>query len=410
MEIMTDGAIETNPDKIEQADVVLGLPTWRAEINLPWVLRQCAQGLGQYFPFHKAVIINADSSGQAEAGRVFFETGSLNAGKIHLALNPASNGKGRNTLSILQKALRLGAKAVAILEPDAAAVKPVWVNNLLSPVLQGYDMVTPLYFNNKYDTPLTSLLVYPLLRCTWGRRVRQPLGEERAFSRHFMQILVQEYNDFLSPQILEDNMDIWSTMVALSHGLKLCQAYLAEPKPHYCLPGRTSEQFKQVGKMLFQTLNSDSSWVNIRWSKPTAFYGLELRGSEPPYNSFFDREEIIQNFDRCRRTSRQIVSSLPEIRDLMAASDCHLPVKIDHSLWARLILESFCLYQKQPEMLSQILDALLPLFWARVLSFIEETEKMNSRQVEDFFETQCRIFEQNKEVFLNQPGRSNPAV
>jgi hypothetical protein len=114
-----------------------------------------------------------------------------------------------------------------------------------------------------------------------------------------------------------------------------------------------------------------------------------------------NKEEIVQALQTGWQASRQFLSALAETRPLVEDLAADLPAEMDHARWAGLILESFRLYQKQPAMLSKILDALLPVFWARMLYFVNEAEKMDLRQVENFFETQCRIFEQNKEVFLS---------
>jgi hypothetical protein len=394
---MSKNVAEINCERITEADLAVGLPVWREESDWGEILHRCAWGLKQYFKSYKPVIIIGDSRGLSGQGDDLLKVDSQGIPRIHLTLETGS--RGLNSVCLVQKALALRVRALALLGPEAAAVKPVWIKNLFNPVLQGYDMVTPLYMNSKYDNPLTNLLVYPLLRCAWGRRVRQPLGEERAFSFPFMSLLAQEYGNFQNPRILEENLDIWSTMLALSRNMKLCQTYLAEPRPNRCschLPGR----FKQVGEMLFQALNSDSSWINIKWSRPTAFYGLELRGSEPLYTAFMNKEEIVQKLRSGWQASRQFLSASSETKALVEDLAMDLPAEMNHVRWARLILESFRLYQRQPEMLSRILDALLPVFWARMLYFINETEKMDLRQVENFFETQCLIFEQNKEVFL----------
>ena len=188
--------------------------------------------------------------------------------------------------------------------------------------------------------------------------------------------------------------------MALESNAKLCQAYLAEPKsqrqPLYRL-----EAFKKIGAMLFEFLNNNPSWMNIKWSKPTAIHGLDLMGNEPPYGARFDKQAMAESFQRYWPSARDFLLTQPETSHLMTGLGLELPLKIDHKLWFLFILGAFQLYQRQPALLPQIMEALSPVFLARVLYFIEEAGSFDSRQVENFFENQCMIFEEHKKEFLN---------
>ena len=390
--------IFVDDNQITSARLVVGIPSWSEDAAIDVVAERAAAGLSSYFEQLDAVIVNVDSSAGETVRQSFLSANTGNIGKIYIRLNPQIKGKGLNTLYIFKKALSLGAQAAAIVEPDVTSIKPVWIRNLLEPVLQGSDLVTPLYMSHKYDALLTNLLVYPLVRCIWGRRIRQPLGGERAFSSNFMRILLSERSD---PLVVDSNTDIdfWSTVLALRYNTRLCQAYLAEPKGRRRL-SYDPVIFKHVTRMLFQALNDNMAWLDIKWSKPTAVYGLDLKGTEPPYSTSLNCEEIVRFLQTCWQPAREFLAGIKETSGLINDLDNQMPPMVDHARWSYFLLETFRAYQRRPEMLSKLLDALLPVFWARMLYFIKETENMNFRQVENFLEDQCLVFEKHKEIFL----------
>ena len=79
---------------------------------------------------------------------------------------------------------RLEAKVCAVVDSDIRSITSNWMKYLLDPVLEkGYQFVSPVYMRHKYDGTITNNIVYNLTRALYGKRIRQPIGGDFAFSR-----------------------------------------------------------------------------------------------------------------------------------------------------------------------------------------------------------------------------------
>ena len=74
---------------------------------------------------------------------------------------------------------------------------------------------------------------------------------------------------------------------------------------------------------------------------------------------------------------------------------------LDDELWARVVLDFACAYQRHPIRRGVILRSLTPLYLARVASFVRETENLVAAEVEDKIEQLCLTFEEPQAA----PGR-----
>jgi len=74
-----------------------------------------------------------------------------------------------------------------VIDGDVTGVAPDWAARLLAPIARDTaDYVVSLYARGRYDGPLTTGVVYPLLRALYGKRVRQPVGGEFACSNRLV--------------------------------------------------------------------------------------------------------------------------------------------------------------------------------------------------------------------------------
>ena len=62
---------EINSDKIEKAEIAVGIPSLNEADSISYVVKQVDAGLQKYFKNKKAVIINADNNSPDKTGRVF---------------------------------------------------------------------------------------------------------------------------------------------------------------------------------------------------------------------------------------------------------------------------------------------------------------------------------------------------
>jgi len=71
-------------------------------------------------------------------------------------------------------------------------------------------------------------------------------------------------------------------------------------------------------------------------------------------------------------------------------------------LWAKILYDFACAYKNQAAPADDLLSALIPLYWAKTLSFVLETQAMNNQQVEEYIEDQCVQFEKAKPYLVER--------
>jgi len=71
-------------------------------------------------------------------------------------------------------------------------------------------------------------------------------------------------------------------------------------------------------------------------------------------------------------------------------------------LWAKILYDFAVAYKKGLFPLEDLLSRLVPLYHGKTLSFVLETQAMNTQQVEEFIEDQCLQFEKTKSYLLER--------
>lgn len=383
---------EDNLGQVTSADLVVGIPSWREESTIAFVAEQAAMALKGYDK--TCAIINSDNDSDDNTKASFMKANSRGVPLIYLSSPPLARGKGLNILQIFEKATQLNAQAVAIVEADVTSLRPGWIESLLNPILEGHDLATPLYANTTQQALLTNLLVYPMVRCMWGRRIRQPAGGERAFSAHMVKLLLQQ--EPWPEIILGHGFDLWSTATAISHNATLCQTFMGSAKVHK-LNHPPNFSFNGTIAVLFKLLAMDTSWRSTRWSRPTAIYNADKKNTAKAQDSPVDQKAIAQQITRDLAVAKDFFLHFKETSDLLS----NTAPKDDKLLfWAKLLLSAFNIYYRQPQLLEQLISALYPFFLEHLLFFLQQASKMNRLQLDNLIERQCLLFEDVKSQYF----------
>ncbi len=97
-----------------------------------------------------------------------------------------------------------------------------------------------------------------------------------------------------------------------------------------------------------------------------------------------------------RFTARRFSRKLQEIRGL-GIQHFSFPTQT----WARILFDTANSYRSMNSTERYtLLDALLPLYLGKVLSFVKKTERMSLQQSEEYVENECTIFEENKPYII----------
>lgn len=392
---------EENHHGVTKADLVVAIPSYNEVESIGYTAEQISKGLKEYFGGLTSVLINCDNHSD-DGTREAFLASPGEIPKIYLSTPPGVYGKGNNLRNLFEKVRELEPAAVVVIESDIRNIAPHWVRNLAEPVLKGAGFVVPLYVRHKYEATLTSSTIYPLMRCLYGRRVRQPNVGDFGFKGHMVELFLN--SPAWTDSVQQYGVDIWMTTIALNARLPICQSFMGAPKIHRLKDpyAHLSVFFPQVMSTAFDMMSIYANfWRQVKWSKPAALFGTDIQEVEPALpvdiNTGRLHELFLQSFDKYSETWQRVYDQtvfhkLQEIRS-MGLQHFSFPTQT----WARIIFDAAVAYRNmnKTERLN-LLDSLLPLYLGKVLSFVKKTERMSVQQAEEYIENECMIFEENK--------------
>jgi glycosyltransferase involved in cell wall biosynthesis len=392
---------EENPAGIARADVVVCIPTANEVESIARTTEQVDKGLSAYFPDMQCAIINCDNHSSDGTREAFFAA-PCKTPRLYISTESGSGGKGKNVRNFFEKARSLQPKALIVIEADIKNISPVWIRNLGAPILKGAGFVCPLYMRHKYDATLTTAIIYPLLRCLYGRRVRQANVGDYGFSPKLL-------DTFLDPALwnetVEDfGVDIWITNIALATKLPIVQAFMGAPKVHRLKDqyAYLSVHFREALSTIFELMRVyQSFWEQVKWSKPTALSGTDVQEIETPLPVDIDAARLhhmfLEGFDKYYWLWERVYGPVvaPKLQEIRSIGLQHF--SFPTHTWLTILFDSAVEYRRMSHQeRSNLLDALLPLYLGKVLSYVRKTERMSLQQAEEYIENECMIFEENK--------------
>ncbi len=398
---------EENPHQINKADFIVAIPSYNEGETIGHTTEQVARGLVEHFGDLNCVIVNCDNQSTDGTKDAFFAARS-EIPRIYISTPPGMKGKGNNLRGLFEKTRELEARAVVVIEADIKNVAPYWVKNLGEPLLKGAGYTCPLYVRHKYEATLTNSVIYPLTRCLYGRRVRQPNAGDFGFKGQLAEALLD--SSLWTESAQNYGIDIWVATIALNSRMPICQSILGCPKVHRNRDpyAHLSVLFHQVVGTIFDLMRKyEDFWTKVKWSKPSALYGTDMQDVETPIpvevNTTRLYERFLDGFDKYHTRweafyDQTLNHKLQEIRGL-GLQHFSIPAQT----WAKILFDSAVVYQKMDaDQRRSLLDALLPIYLGKVLSFVKKTERMSVQQAEEYVENECTVFEENKPYLVSK--------
>jgi glycosyltransferase involved in cell wall biosynthesis len=398
--------IVENPNHVDSVDIIVGIPSYNEADTISYPTDVASRGLLEYFPDKKSVIINVDNSSPDGTKNAFMNT-PTKVDKIYISTPKGVKGKGNNFKNLFEATVELHAKAVIVVDADLKSITPQWIQYLGEPLFAGFNYVSPIYLRHKYDGSITNHIAYPLLRTLFGLRVRQPIGGDFGFCGRIARAYLSEklWND----NIANFGIDIWMTTISIARRFKVCQTFLGSPKTH-----RTKDPAKDLGPMFTQVVTTffdlmidfEYLWKDTLESIPSSIFGFGLGVDEKPppvsvnsealYNSF------ISGFDKYGKLWEKIIPR-PELIEVSKSK------KMDKEkfyypsdLWARILFSFAIAYRNGELTKEQIIEAMIPFYHSRILSFVNKTIHMEMKECEEYFESIVRVFENEKYYLIKR--------
>ena len=398
---------EENPQGIGKADLVAAILSYNDADSIGVAVERVSRGLKDHFGDRNAVLINCDSHSVDGTREAFFQAPS-DVPRIYLSTETGGSGKGLSLRNLFEKVRQLEAKAVLVLECAIDNLTPYWVAALAGPLFKGTAFVQPLYVRHKYEAPLTSALVYPLSRCLYGRRCRQLGSGEVAFTGAMAETFLNAPG--WSDAVSSSGIDVWMGMVAMTARVPICQTVMHAPRLRRS-KGQAPElapQFRRVLTVLFDLMVAYGDfWKRVKWSKPTGLFGMNGRETEVPPTIDVKvarlHAQFLEGFAAYEETWRKIFepatfNKLMEVRSL-APEHFTLPSQT----WATMLFDGAVAYRDADAgARAALIDCFLPLYLAKVVSYVKRTERMSIQQAEDYVEAICEVFEENKRYLIDR--------
>jgi glucosylglycerate synthase len=376
--------------RVGSADLLVGIPSFNNAATVGHVARTVAAGLRAHFPDASPVIVNAD--GGSKDGTSDVVASSTGEVPTIAGAYVGPPGKGSAFRAIFEVATQLGVEACAVVDSDLRSITPEWIHRLLGPIKDGSaDYVTPLYARHKFDGTITNNVAYPLTRALYGLRLRQPIGGEFGFSpelaRDFLDGAAFGGADVWGSDVARFGIDIYMTTTALVRGKRIVQAFLGakihDPKD----PGADlAPMFTQVVGTAFRLAVANlHRWRDVGVTRATDVVGSIDPVEPEPVNASV---EILERKFAAGREQYQATWD--------AILSAPVPDRMDDRAWARIVYDFLLAAKAKPDETERYVGALVPLYFARVASFIKEARDLDTQAAEALVERQAVVFEQLK--------------
>ena len=363
-------------------NVVVGIPSYNESDTIAYVTKTVGEGLEEYFPDKKSIIVNVDNNSPDNTKEAFLDT-KTRIEKKYISTAHGIRGKGNNILNLFNFAIQVGAEVIILVDADLKSITKEWVEYLGRPIAEGYDYVIPLYSRHQFDGTITNHICYPAMFGMLSMDIRQPIGGEFAFSPRLIKYLLKQSWKESTKQY---GIDIFMTLNAALGGFKICQSGLGT-KIHKASAPKLGIMFEQVIETLLTVLvQSKDTWMtrnNGDIFVPDTF-GLKVL-AEP-------QEMDINILDLKEKGQAEYSKYQADIKELLepyAFSRIHEMFEVEVFdltilLWTQIFYSLVYRYDisERSEDRKKIINSLKSLYFARSLSFNYHTWKYNVKYSE----------------------------
>jgi hypothetical protein len=391
-------------ERLGNAEILVGIPSYLCDNSIVHVIKTIRKGLDTHYHGAKALIMVSDggSTDDTRDTASAYDVKSFNIEKI-ITIYRGLPGKGSALRAILEVANFLKPKAVAVFDSDLVSISPLWIKNIIEPVLEGYDFVAPDYKRYKYDATITNSIAYNLTRALYGCRIRQPIGGDFGVSPRLAKHYLDQENVW-ETDVARFGIDIWMTTSAIVGGFNLCQARLGvkihgEKDP----AGDLGPMYRQVVGTIFQLMETtDAYWKKVKGSRDIPTFGDYPHEEPIPFE--INQDDLIEYFQTGYFNFSGVWQQLIEEQDMdiikslaqKGSTNIFLPVQS----WVRIVYRYANAFHSTPRQRMKVLNTMIPLYYARVASLVNELKDMDTLQAEVLFQEHAQAFEDMKDYLI----------
>jgi len=214
--------------------------------------------------------------------------------------------------------------------------------------------------------------------------------------------------DFLGSEIWGNEFDrsgpeLCLTTRAISANFRVCQSFVGTKVPIDPASTDLVAAMRRTAGVLFASIDKQFPiWSTNSTPHEVKTFGSPLEINLEPVS--VDRKRLYEMFEtgvaELQPIFRSILSSAT-LEDLQRIASCNTSeFKYGCELWAKTVYEFAASYHKSVINRDHIIQALVPLYRGRTLSFICENENASAEQIESSAESQCLEFERHRPYLL----------
>jgi glucosylglycerate synthase len=399
-------------ERIGGCEIAIGVPTYNNAATIPVVAEAVRVAVEKHFRGTPVALVNADAGSSDGTPQMLAQAGV----PAVLALSEAPlgeraevpyhgmPGRGEALRTIFEVARRLQARALVLLEADVTTITDEWPERLSRPVREeGADWVAAAYVRHRYDGTITRLLLSPLLRALFGRRLHQPLGGQQALSARLVEHLL------VHPRWKgtgRDVTDVWIVGTAIADGFSLWEVPLGAYRV------QSATRSRDLPTMVAQSLGAVFAvmdrhadlWLETRGSEPVPGYGDLPPALTDPIE--VDVERMIEAFRLGQRDLTTIwehIMAAETLGDVLAL-DVSDPARFrfPDDLWARVVHDFALGHHYGVVHREHLLRSLVPLYLGRTAAFIVATRGLSAAATEAQVEAVGAAFERQKSYLVER--------
>jgi glycosyltransferase involved in cell wall biosynthesis len=376
--------------------IVFAIPSLNEADTISQLTKIIDLGLLKYFRNCQSVIINADNDSPDNTKEAFLKTPTKHK-KIYLTTKGKPKnirGKGFQMQMVFKCAQKMNADAVGFIDGDVTSATPDWVTNLITPILNGYDHVLPIYRRNEYDGSLTNHIVFPVLYGLLSTNIRQPLAGEISLSKRAIEIFLSEKWHNSANHY---GVDIFMVTQSIFHNLRIAQTFLGS-KNHKPSAPKLDKMFLQVTDSLFRQLKKHES----EWKTDVFFTKAIPLFKKPPeiYNTPelpFDYKKIKENaLKEYGRLEKYIFHAFKPFAKRFASQFVeNRKINMPMEFWAKIV---YYMISKKNYPSEKELLAFRVFFFARFLTFYKSVIDKNHEESEREIIKQAKVFRKMRKL------------
>jgi len=378
-------------ERIGNANITVGIPFQNEADTIGHVLKTVVKGLSEFFSDKKCVIICVGAPEGKDALDVIQEIPLGHSIEMIAFLMKDKNAGDKTSIlkAIVEIANRLNAD-LALFEPDLDSRKvktgiegltPEWVSRLIIPIeKEGVDLVIPMFNSHYLDNTVSNHLVSPLLASVFNLKASGLPGKIFGISSKLLRIYLADPNIW-SNEVGEYGMDSQLITTAIIHEAKICETSLGVKIRRVSLDKESL--WRQQTKVIFEQIAASQDWWQPRGDMlfPLAIFGDKK--SHTPEEMAPDHhaiERYRQGFIEFQGLYEEILSreALVELQKLAGADQESF--RFPTHLWAEIVYDFLLVYCLEQEFAKDaVLDAFIPICYAREAGFAQEVEVFKQR-------------------------------